>query len=36
MQSIGRLRSSVYNDGINVATEDNGDGGFVFPLSRFA
>lgn len=26
----------VYNDGINITTEDNGDGGFVFPLSRFA
>ena len=26
----------IYNDGINIATEVNGDGGFVFPLSRFA
>jgi hypothetical protein len=26
----------VYNDGINVTTKDNGNGGFVFPLSRFA
>jgi hypothetical protein len=26
----------VYNDGIDVTAEDNGDGGLVFPLSRFA
>lgn len=26
----------VYNDGINITTEDNRDSGFVFPLSRFA
>jgi hypothetical protein len=25
----------VYNDGINITTEDNRDCGFVFPLSRF-
>jgi hypothetical protein len=26
----------VYHNGIDVTAEDNGDGGFVFPLSRFA
>jgi hypothetical protein len=26
----------VYKDGINITTEDNRDGGFVFPLSRLA
>lgn len=26
----------VHNDGINVTAKDDGDGGFVFPLSRFA
>jgi hypothetical protein len=26
----------VYNDSIDVTAEDNGDGGLVFPLSRFA
>jgi hypothetical protein len=25
----------VYNNGINITTEDNGNGSFVFPLSRF-
>jgi hypothetical protein len=26
----------VHNDSIDITTEDNGYGGFIFPLSRFA